>query len=62
MGRVSDMFYELLGRAIWGILRGYLRYQFPNARRNIAVGAGAGLLLLGGVAALAGSRRSKDGV
>jgi hypothetical protein len=50
------MLYELLGRAIWVIVRGYVRQRFPHARRNLTIAGIAGVALGAGVA-LASQRR-----
>jgi hypothetical protein len=43
------MFYELLGRIMWTVLRGYFRHQFPHARRNVAIAAVAGIAAGAGI-------------
>jgi hypothetical protein len=54
------MLYKLLGLATWRVLRGYLHHKFPGARRKLAVAGAAGLLLAGGTAAVAATRRPKS--
>ena len=39
------MAYKLLGKAVWHGGKWYVRRHFPNAPRNLAIGAGAGLLV-----------------
>jgi hypothetical protein len=43
--------YTLLGRAIVKIFRGYFRYAFPNARRNLAIAGVTGVAVLAGISA-----------
>ncbi len=48
------MIYRLLGRGLWGIIRGYFRHEFPHARRNLAIAGIAGVAV---AVALSGARR-----
>ncbi len=43
------MFYELIGRIVWTVTRGYVRYRFPHARRNLAIAAVAGVAAGAGI-------------
>jgi hypothetical protein len=53
------MFYELLGRIVWTVLRGYFRQQFPHARRNLAIAGVAGVAVGVGIGVV--SRRGSGG-
>lgn len=55
------MGYKVLGYAVWQGGKWYLRRRFPNARRNLAIAGGAGLLVAGGAAAFAVQRRANGG-
>ena len=52
------MGYKVLGYAVWRGGKWYLRRRFPNARRNVAVGGGVGLVVAGSAVAFALSRRN----
>jgi uncharacterized membrane protein YidH (DUF202 family) len=52
------MGYKLLGYAVWQGGKWYVRRRFPNARRNLAIGGGVGLLVIGSAVAFAAVRRS----
>jgi hypothetical protein len=43
--------YELLGRAIVKVFRGYFRHAFPNARRNLTIFGVFGVVALAGISA-----------
>jgi hypothetical protein len=45
------MIYRLLGRGLWGIVRGYYRHRFPNARRDLAIAGVAGVAAVAGISA-----------
>jgi hypothetical protein len=54
------MGYKLFGFVVWRVLRRYLHHKFPHARRNLAIAGGAGVLVAGGAAAFAATRRSQS--
>jgi hypothetical protein len=51
--------YTLLGRVIWKIFRGYVRFRFPNAPRNVTAAGIAVLALAGAWSGLSARRRSQ---
>ena len=52
------MGYKLLGYVMWQGGNWYVRRRFPNARRNLAIGSGVGVIALTGAVAFAAYRRS----
>jgi hypothetical protein len=54
------MLYTLLGRAIWFVIRGYVRFRFPHARRNLAATGIAAAVLAAGWAGVS-ARRPREG-
>jgi len=55
------MLYTLLGRVIWKIFRGYMRHEFPHARRNFTAAGILALALAGAWTGRSARRRTRPG-